>query len=171
MFSPTQGPSDPLTGLFISSDIPGRFLKFRINEWHRRHPGHLSATSVTSFTFENTSNSTNSPWDRCTLLPSHSIITSTVKTLNSSLSDANRAKAIERELKQLRSHPRVAPVTSPMRPSRSFIAEGHTVSPGPEHPILGHKTSNSSVSDANQVKVIKCELEQLRSRTRVALVA
>jgi len=31
------------TGSFLSRDIPGRFIKFRIDEWHRRNPGYLAS--------------------------------------------------------------------------------------------------------------------------------
>ncbi len=34
------------TGAFVPRYIPGRFLKDRIDEWHRRHPGQLAAASI-----------------------------------------------------------------------------------------------------------------------------
>jgi hypothetical protein len=30
-------------GSYVPRDIPGEFMKFRIDEWHRRYPGHISA--------------------------------------------------------------------------------------------------------------------------------
>ena len=64
------------------------------------------------------------------------------KTLNPSLSDANRLRAIERELERLRSHTRVAPVMSPARSNRSFVTADHVESPAP---ISGCKTSELSL--------------------------
>ena len=158
------------TGLFISSDIPGRFLKFRIDEWHCRNPGHLSAPSATSFTFENASNPLAPPWDRCTSLPSHSINTPTVKTSTLSLSDTNQARASERERERLQIRPRFAPVTPPARPSRRFAAGERTVSPAPGLPMLGRKTSTPSLSDANRTRASERELERLQIRPRVTPV-
>ena len=145
-------------------------MKYRIDEWHHRNPGYLSAPSATSFTFENASNPIASPWDRCTSLPSHSIITPTVKTLTPSLSDVNWTRASERELEQLQIRPRFAPVTSPVRPSCPFVVDSHAKSPRQVHPIFGDKMSNSVLSDKAQARASERELEQLQIRPRVAPV-
>ena len=92
------------------------------------------------------------------------------KTLTPSLLDANCTRASEREREQLQIRPRFAPVMSPTRPSRRFAAGERTVSPTPGLPILGRQTLNPSLSDANRIRAIECELERLRSHTRVAPV-
>ena len=90
--------------------------------------------------------------------------------MNSVLSDKAQARASEREPEQLQIRPRVAPVTSPVRPSRPFAAGERTVSPTPGLPMLGRQTLNPSLSDANRIRAIERELERLRSHTRVTPV-
>src|ERR1700691_2918769 len=100
------------TGSFVSRDVPGRFMKFRIDEWHRRNPGHLASSG---YMLGITSNSIASPWTMATSFPSHSKVTPTAETSNSGLSVTNRIKDIERELDRLRNNPRITSTTATLR--------------------------------------------------------
>ena len=113
------------TGSYLSRDVPGRFMKFRIDEWHRRNPGYLASNG---YMLGIAPNVVDLPRTSRMSSPSHSNITPTVETSNSSLSITNRANEIERELDRLRCSTRIASMTSTHHVSPSDDAQCRSTS-------------------------------------------
>ena len=113
------------TGSFVSRDVPGRFMKFRIDEWHRRNPGHLGSSRYTPRIVPNAVDPA-----RCLYLssPLRSRVVPTVETSNSGLSIPDRIKEIESELDQHRQSTRTTSTTSTLRSSPSHDVQHHSTS-------------------------------------------
>ena len=88
-------------GSFVPRDIPGDFLKVRIDEWHRRNPERLRANG---YAVRITSDSVASPQTLRTVPRSHFEATATAGTSNSGHYVHNRIASIERHLFQLQNH-------------------------------------------------------------------
>ncbi len=124
------------TGDFVPRDIPGRFLKECIDEWHRRHPGHLAAPVEHSTTLHSASTpcaASSAP------TPSH--------TRSQAAAEA-RIADIEAEIARLRSkRPAVtSPITSRLQPFRTAAPTILTLelSPAPRTSHLDPFTAHSS---------------------------
>jgi hypothetical protein len=94
------------SGLFVSRNVPGEFLKFRIDEWHRRHPGYLAPDAETIASRRTIHMSS----------PLHPKVSPVAEISNLRLPVAERIAAIESELKRLRNSASIAPI-APQYPS------------------------------------------------------
>ena len=88
-------------GSFVPRDVPGDFLKVRIDEWHRRNPGRLRTNG---YAVRITPDSVASPQTLRTVPRSHFEATVTAGTLNSGHYVHDRITSIEHHLFQLRTH-------------------------------------------------------------------
>jgi hypothetical protein len=113
------------TGSFLSRDVPGRFMKFRIDEWHHRNPGHVGSSRYRPRIVPNAV-------DPARYLrmssPLRSRVAPTVETSNSGLSIPDRITEIERELDQHRQSTRTTSNTSTLRPSPSHDVQHRSTS-------------------------------------------
>ena len=100
-------------------------MKFRIDEWHCRNPGHLGSSGymprITPDAVDTAQYSRMSS-------PLRSRVAPTVETSNSGLSIANRINEIERELDLHRQSTRTTSTTSTLRPSLSHDIQHHSAS-------------------------------------------
>ena len=118
-------------------------MKFKIDEWDRRHPGHLRANrnmleiipTVTDLhckrerAQEHTSIAPTAPIALTRAV--HSDITLTADISDSRLTAISRIRAIEHELAQLRGRTRVTPIAphSAYRASESLDVSNHDANP------------------------------------------
>ncbi len=127
------------TGAFVPRCIPGRYLKERIDEWHRRHPGQLAAASISYGTML------------------HSVPTSCaapsplVSTYSCTQSPAEvRITELEAEIARLRSkRPDVtSPINARLQPYSTAAPTTPTrkLSPAPRIARLDHSFAQSSRS-------------------------
>jgi hypothetical protein len=121
------------TGSFLSRDVPGRFMKFRIDEWHRRNPGYRTSNG---YMLGIAPNAVDLPRTLRMSSPSHSKVTPTVETSNSGRSITNRANEIERELDRLRCSTRIASTTLTHRVSPSDDAQCRSTSRTAPVPLI-----------------------------------
>jgi hypothetical protein len=94
----TEGKVTLPSGSFVSCDVPGQFLKYRIDEWHRRHPGQLILNGLM---VEITPHSVALPRASHTVPRLH-FTTPTAEILDLRHRTAYCISMIERELQQLR---------------------------------------------------------------------
>jgi len=129
------------SGYFVSREIPGEFLKYRIDEWHRRNPGHVASDTYTL----RTSDFVASHRSLRVSSPSPSTVPPTAETSDLRLPAADRIKAIQSELNQLRNRTSFASITSnlPHRTSQLDRNIGIATAPSSPSEIL-RTTSDTS---------------------------
>ena len=129
------------TGSFVSRDIPGRFMKLRIDEWHRRNPERLGANG---YMLGIAPIATNSHRTMCMSSPSRFRANPTAETSDSSFPVPKRSNSGKGELERPLDRTSIAPIapialtrTSPSLSIADHRTTSHTV-PTPSADIPPH---------------------------------
>jgi hypothetical protein len=95
------------TGSFVSRDVPGRFMKYRIDEWHRRNPERLGANG---YMLGIAPTATNLRLPMRNSSPSRFEANPTAETSDSAFSVPKRSKSIKGELERAQERTSIAPI-------------------------------------------------------------
>jgi hypothetical protein len=95
------------TGSFVSRDVPGRFMKYRIDEWHRRDPERLGANGY-MHGIAPTATDSRLPMHKS--LPSRFEANPTAETSNYSLSVQKRSSLTKGEPERPQERTSIAPI-------------------------------------------------------------
>ena len=150
------------TGSYVARDVPGDFLKFRIDEWHRRHPGHLAHDLLAARAASHCLSASHTPHPVAYDMRQPSPVT---RTPIAPLSIQNRVASLQQELFDLQTRMRIGAslpsphheaVPSPDSRITSYPLDSHCATPelvnaAPHHRAPSVASSPSSASSVQSL--------------------